>query len=144
MKKALVFAFALAMITTVAYQQDAQAWSHTGYFTRVIVLNHNFHKVRVNNGGCYLYFTVYFSAPGWKYSSPSYHMNYYRFQAKVTMSGGAWIRTPVFYNNAPGERTYTYTHNTGPQGCWAVRYHQVTYLQAVACRGRGCRVPYLR
>lgn len=138
--KKLLLAVCLAFLGTQAFSApDAQAWTHTGYFTRVIVLGHNFDRVTVTASGCYLHFTVYFNAPYYKYQS-DYHMNYYRFQAKVTLGTGAWIRTPVFYNSAPGRREYTYTHNTSDQGCWAVRYSRVSYLVVHGCQGRSCYV----
>ena len=145
MRKLLVFAFAVALsASAMLYSTDASAWTHTGYFTRVRVLDHNFNRVKVYNSGCYLHFQVYFYAPSYRYRSGSYRLNYYRFQAKVTMSGGAWIRTPVFGNSSLGNLTYTYTHNRGPQGCWGTRYHKVKYLVVHSCRGRGCYVRPVR
>ena len=117
----------------------ANAWTDFGNFTQVRVLDHNFERVRVRSSGCFLYFTVYFYAPYYRYQS-SYQENYFRFQAKVELDRGAWVRTPLFFNGAPGRREYTYTYNTAHQGCWGMRYHRVRHLTVNGCQGRGCYV----
>lgn len=136
MKKTLV-ALAVLFSVSLLAPSFANAWSNRGYFN-LYVLGHRFHSVKVKSGTyrygtqCQLFITVKFWAP-----TPVYH----RFQARVTLGSGAWIRTPVFYNQGFGERRYTYTYDTGPQGCWATSYNRVTYLRVHGCSGYGC---YLR
>lgn len=136
MKRTLLALLLLAG-TLAMLPEDATAWRNRGYFN-VHVLGHRFHAVAVRNGSfrdntqCVLKVKVKFWSP------TSY---YHRWQAKVVMDNGAWIRTPVFFNMGYGQRIYNYTFDTSYQGCWATRYHAVSHLKVSGCMGQGC---YLR
>lgn len=113
------------------------SWNDTATFSTLSVLGHHFHTALVRNGSpqantqCTLFFRIKFTSP------TSY---YHRFQAKITMSGGAWVRTRAFFNQGYGERVYRFNYDTSAQGCWAQRYHRITYLTVHGCTGYGCYV----
>ncbi|MCA9522388.1 MAG: hypothetical protein KC609_15510 [Myxococcales bacterium] len=113
------------------------SWNDRATFSSLHVLGHHFHTATVRNGSygdgtqCSLYFKVSFFAP-----STYYH----RFQTKLMMSGGAWVRSPVFFNQGYGQREYRFSFDTTNQGCWARRYHRITFMTVHGCSGYGCYV----
>ncbi len=111
-------------------------WSDVGDTTNpLIVLGHQFKTATIANGYsdkgdlCVMYATVEFVAP---------YTEYLRFQAKITMTNGAWIKSPIFYNDAAGSRQFTFSFNTAADGCWAAQRHYTGNLHVAACRGAGC------
>lgn len=116
--------------------QGGGHWIDSGNTTNpLIVLGHEFRAATIQNGYpdkgdlCVLYATVEFTAP---------YNEYMRFQAKVTMSNGAWIKSPIFYNDSAGSRQFTFSYNTGNEGCWAATQHYTSNLHVAACRGVDC------
>ncbi len=117
-------------------QQTGGHWIDTGDTTNpLVVLGHQFRTATIQNGYaekgdlCVLYATVEFTAP---------YSEYMRFQAKITMSNGAWIKSPIFYNDMAGNREFTFSFNTGNDGCWAATRHATQNLHVAACRGANC------
>ena len=111
-------------------------WIDSGDTTNpLIVLGHEFKTATIQNGYsdrgdlCVIYATVAFSAP---------YDDYLRFQAKITMSNGAWVKSPVFSNDRAGSREYTFSFDTGPDGCWGGQSHDAGNLHVAACRGVSC------
>lgn len=116
--------------------QTGGHWSDSGNTTDpLFVLGHQFQTASLENGYsekgdlCVLYATVEFTAP---------RDEYVRFQAKITMSNGAWIKSPIFYNDAAGSRKFTFSFNTGNDGCWGAERHGTANLHVAACRGANC------
>ena len=112
---------------------DSPPWSAQGTFSSLYVLGHRFHTVNVNNGSggdrCRLYLKVDFSSPAYAY---------HRFQAKVIMTDGSWVKSPVFINRSAGERTYRFQVDTSPSNCWGGTRHTVLKLRVAGCRNPGC------
>jgi len=111
-------------------------WSDSGDTTNpLIVLGHQFKTATIQNGYaekgdlCVIYATVEFVAP---------LDEYLRFQAKITMSNGAWIKSPIFFNDAAGSRQFTFSFNTSNDGCWGAQRHSTANLHVGACRGAAC------
>ncbi len=111
-------------------------WSDVGDTTNpLVVLGHQFHTATIGNGYpdqgnlCIIFATVEFVAP---------YDEYMRFQAKITMSNGAWIKSPIFFNDAAGSRKYSFNFDTSPDGCWGAQRHYTANLHVAACRGANC------
>lgn len=111
-------------------------WSDTGDTTNpLVVLGHQFRTATIQNGYadkgdlCVIYATVEFSAP---------YNEYLRFQAKITMSNGAWVKSPIFFNDTAGNRQFTFSFNTANDGCWGANRHYTSNLHVAACRGLNC------
>lgn len=111
-------------------------WSDVGTTTNpLVVLGHQFKTATIQNGHadkgdmCTIYATVMFTAP---------YDEYMRFQAKITMTNGAWIKSPVFFNDRAGNREYTFSYNTANDSCWGGQRHYTANLNVAACRGLNC------
>lgn len=113
-------------------------WINVGSSTggRLIVLGNEFRAATIQNGFpdrgdvCVLYVTVEFTAP---------YDELMRFQARLTMTNGAWLKSPVFSNQAAGSRQYVFPpYDTRNEGCWGAQPHQTQNLHVAACRGIDC------
>ncbi|MCB0257558.1 MAG: hypothetical protein KDI55_27865 [Anaerolineae bacterium] len=111
-------------------------WSDEGTTTNpLIVLGHRFNTARIGNGYpdkgdvCTIYATVEFTAP---------YNEYVRFQAKITMTDGSWVKSPIFFNETAGSRKYTFKYDTSNDNCWGGRRHYAGNLHVGACRGMNC------
>jgi hypothetical protein len=111
-------------------------WSDSGNTTNpLVVLGHEFRAATIQNGysdkgdACVIYATVEFSAP---------RSEILRFQAKITMSNGAWVKSPIFFNDSAGNREFTFNYDTSRDGCWGATHHSASNLHVAACRGAGC------
>lgn len=118
------------------YNTPAGHWIDIGTTTNpLVVLGHEFKSATIQNGYadkgdlCTIYATVMFTAP---------YDEYLRFQAKITMSNGAWIKSPVFFNDRAGNREYNFSYNTANDGCWGGQQHYTGNLNVAACRGVDC------
>ena len=122
----------LLAITFSSYTSpNPMEWHSTEYFD-VETGGYLFNKVVAENlpeDPCKIKVTLF-------YNSTTY--DYTRFRVKVTLMDGAWIRTPVFYDNATGDRQYSYTHDSGSQDCWGEDPNGPTYLNVTWCKGRDC------
>lgn len=122
--------------STPAPDSSTKHWSHTGDTTdSLVVLGYQFRAATIQNGYadkgdvCVIYATVEFTAPSDEYM---------RFQAKVTMTNGAWVKSPIFYNDSAGSREFTFNFDTRPDECWGARPHIASNLHVAGCRGVDC------
>jgi hypothetical protein len=115
----------------------AGAWEKKAEL-EVQVHDHAFSKVSATSvGECALELSVHFGAPAERYGAGKGH---YKFRARVELSGGKRVTSPVFMNRAPGRRVYRFTFDTTGEGCWAKQEHKIFDLDVEGCRGRGCKV----
>ncbi|HEY8944820.1 MAG TPA: hypothetical protein VIM73_11180 [Polyangiaceae bacterium] len=124
--------FLLAALTVPA---SATAWERDAAFG-ARVHGHEFTRVVLRTSNCQIEYSLRFSAPAAAY--PRSGLGYYRFHVRVQLSDGRSIVSPVFGNRAPGERVYTQSFDTTPDGCWASREHKLFGVNVEACRGRTC------
>lgn len=131
--------------TDTAVVQDSQQdgicdsdchWSEMGTVTNtLVVLGYHFHTTTVENGYaessdlCMLYATVEFTSPD---------DEHVRFQTQVTMSNGAWIKSPIFHNDTAGDREFVFSYDTSADDCWGAQRHYPHNLNVLGCRGIDC------
>lgn len=118
---------------------DAFGWMQSTIF-RASVHHHEFDKIAIENDGCKLNVTLWFTAPEDRYSDPNPVRNQFRFDARVKLDDREF-RTGVFRNEAPGRRRFHTVIDTTADGCWAKNEHKVRDVDVNGCRNRNCRVP---
>jgi hypothetical protein len=105
---------------------------------RVGVHEHAFHRVTANAIGCVLRVRLYFNAPAEAYRDATAERNHYRFRARVVFSDERYVDSEPFDNGVGGARVFAFSHDTGPEGCWAERPRSLRKVDVQACRGKGC------
>lgn len=115
----------------------AWAWSQ-GAMIDVRVHEHVFDRVHVESSGCSVTAKLHFSAPEQGYRSGARERDYHRFRARIRLTEGRGLESPVFGNPKPGRRLYTFTYDTASEGCWAEQQHKLQGVDVEACRGRRC------
>lgn len=104
----------------------------------VRVHEHVFDRVHVESKGCAVTAKLHFSAPEAGYRSGTRERDYHRFRARIRLTEGRTLESPVFGNPKPGRRLYTFTYDTTAEGCWAEQQHKLQGVDVEACRGRRC------
>jgi hypothetical protein len=130
-------AWAAACLLLAAPVLAASAWWDEASI-RVAVHEHAFHRVTANAVACSVRVRLYFSAPEAAYRDSVVTRNQYRFRARVVLSGGASFDSEIFDNGVAGARVFAFSHDTGPEGCWAESEHSLRKVDVHACRGEGC------
>jgi hypothetical protein len=127
----------LAAATTIALA--AHAWQQEVPFSTT-VHDHEFSRLSVEQVGksCTLRFKLWFDAPEASYQYPDPKRNYTRFHARVMMSEGRKIFSPIFGNGAAGKRTYHWDVDTTNADCWGGRPQKLYAVDVEGCRNRGC------
>lgn len=115
----------------------AWAWSQ-GAMINVKVHEHVFDRVHVETQDCSVTAKLHFSAPEQGYTSGARERDYHRFKARIKLTEGRSLVSPVFGNPRAGRRLYTFTYDTAPEGCWAKEPHKLQGVDVEACRGRRC------
>lgn len=100
------------------------------------VHGHAFHHVSVETDECRVRVRLDFNAPPEAY--PKSGRGYYRFKARIKLTEGRAVVTPVFGNGAPGQRSYTATWDSSAEGCWAKEEHKLIGVDVEGCRGKTC------
>ncbi|MBC8343797.1 MAG: hypothetical protein H8E61_07435 [Bacteroidetes bacterium] len=130
----LILIFGLSLTShNQSFVSDGGEWTSSRDFD-VTLYGNNFHTVILTSYPsypCEVHVKVKFYAP---------NNEYYRFQLKVTLESGAWLRSEVFYNSTWGEREFTWSYNTDSQGCWGQSYQAPSYLNVHGCEGYDCPV----
>jgi hypothetical protein len=104
----------------------------------VKVHDHAFNRVTANAIGCTVRVRLHFDAPLAAYQEPAPERNHFRFAAQITLSEGQRFVSEPFDNVEAGARVFAFSHDSGPEGCWAEREHTLRKVDVHACRGVGC------
>ena len=111
-------------------------WEALGTFSNLDVHGHKFHTATLTNGdpatgqACTMQATVYFDAPV---------DATYRFRAKLTTLDGSWVKSPEFFNETRGPRSYSFTVDTTSNGCWGAKRQEILMLDVAGCQGAFCQ-----
>ena len=123
------------------FDGPAGHWSDGGSTDKpIVVYGYEFKTAAIRNGYsesgdlCVIYATVEFIAPV---------DELIRFQARITMTNGAYVQSDVWENDDAGSRQYIFEFDTSGQGCWGSRRHYAENLRVAACREEAC-APDLR
>ena len=115
----------------------ALAWTQsTGFDTTVH--GHEFHRVVLESKDCVLKYRFDFLAPEARYAGADAKAPRFRFVGRLKLKAGAVVRSPIFPNAAPGERSYKGSFDTTPEGCWAKEEQKLIAFDVRGCRGQGC------
>lgn len=117
----------------------ASAWEVAAP-VEIKVHEHGFDGLKVWNDGCVLKGKVDFNAPKDAYSSRAPIRNFYRFKVRMQFADNLSFTSPVFFNRAPGRRSYAFTEDTTDGGCWAKKRMILQDADIVGCRGKRCRL----
>jgi hypothetical protein len=99
------------------------------------VHGHEFRRVVIESSECGVRYRVYFSAPKTSYAGAK---RTYRFKVRIRLHSGKVLLSPVFHNEASGERVYARTYDTSAVGCWAKEEQKLLAVDVRACKGRDC------